>query len=109
MRFYCHIARLKRPEKPYDTAPDSTRSESPPPRPSLFASRGTVSAKDGLGITVSVAVVSDAYGRVCVAAALVLQGNVAEERFMVPFRPSNSGHGTSAMRPDFGHAALRCV
>jgi hypothetical protein len=40
---------------------------------------------------------------------LVLQGNVAEERFMVPFRPSNSGHGTSAMRPHFGHAALRCM
>ncbi len=55
--------------------------KAPPPRPSLFASRGTVSAKHGLGITVSVAVVSDAYGRVRVAAALALQGYVAEERF----------------------------
>jgi hypothetical protein len=53
-------------------------SESPPPRPSLFASRGTVSAKDGLSL--SVAMMSDANDRFGIAAALALQGNVAEER-----------------------------
>jgi len=40
-----------------------------------------VSAKHALGISLSVAVVPDAYGRVGVAAALALQGYVAEERF----------------------------
>jgi hypothetical protein len=27
----------------------------------------------------------------------------------VPLRPIRSGHGTSAIRPHFGHVALRCV
>jgi len=64
----------------------------------------------GLGISLSVAVVPDAYGGVGVAAALALQGNVAEERLTggAP-RPTNSGHGTSAIRAHFGHAALKCV
>ncbi len=72
---------LRGAEKPYDTAPDSTRSESPPPRPHLFVSWGSCFSEARAWHTLSVAVVPDAYGRVGVAAALALQGYVAEERF----------------------------
>ena len=68
---------LRGAEKPYDTAPDSTRSESPPPRPHLFVSGGSCFSEARAWHIPQ----PDAYGRVGVAAALALQGYVAEERF----------------------------